>query len=170
LVIGTRSRRRALAASRAVLVLALVSSASACGDGGSGSSAPSGLYLQRIVRSVRCGAPQALVDDPFKPGRCVALGDVQLGPKDFVHPVVEQDPARGSGVGLTLTKAAAALFRREIASLVPGAPSAPGSGLTFVFDGRPLRWTLLPGPDTRVFVVTPDDTVAQRIVASLQSQ
>jgi hypothetical protein len=124
--------------------------------------------MQYIARTVGCGAPQAL-KDPYVPGQCIILGDLLFGPKDFVNPVVKHDSERGSGVGVTLTSRALAVFQHEIETLAPNAPPAPGTRLTFVFNRRPLRWTLLPGPDANLFVVTPNDRLAQRIVASLQS-
>ena len=95
------------------------------------------------------------------------LGGLQFGPEDFLNPVVQHDPERGSGVRVTLTSRARAVFQHEIESLAPNAPPGPGTRLAFVFEGRPLQWTLLPGPDAHLLVVTPNDRLAQRIVASL---
>jgi hypothetical protein len=153
----------------AVAVIALIGTTIACGTGGAGSSAPNTLHLQYVVRSVGCGAPQA-VEDPDAPGHCVVLGNSLFGPSDFTTPVVKHDAVRGVGVGITLTSSARAVFVRDFDTIARSAPDDADARLTFVFDGQALEWTLLPGPDANLLVVTPNATVANRIVASLQDR
>jgi hypothetical protein len=118
------------------------------------------------AKVAECGVPGALAD-PYLPGHCVILGDLQFSPTDFLNPVVKQDDRGEWGVGLTLTHQALAVFQHEIDSLVPNAPPDPTSRLLFVFKGQPLRWTSLPEADATVFVVTPSQALAQRIATSL---
>jgi hypothetical protein len=150
------------------VLIALVSTALACGDD-AGSSAPNTLHMQYVARMVRCGTPEA-VEDPDVPGHCIVLGNSLFDPSDFTNPVVKHDAALGSGVGVTLTSNARNVFVRVFETIAPNSLTAPGGRVTFVFDGRPLRWALLPGPDANLFVATPTESFAERIAASLRDQ
>jgi len=162
-------RRGSAAVPLALVLIALVSTALACGGDDAGSSAPNTLHMRYVAKMVRCRTPEA-VEDPDVPGQCIVLGDSLFGPSDFTKPVVKDDAALGSGVGVTLTSNARNVFLRNFETIAPNSLTAPGGRLMFVFDGRPLRWTLLPGPDANLLVVTGDKGLAGRIVASLHGQ
>jgi hypothetical protein len=153
----------------ALVVTALVSVAMACGGDDAGSSGPDTLHMQYVARTMGCGTPEA-IEDPNAPGRCIMLGDSLFGPSDFTNPVVKHDAVFGQGVQVTLTSRARAIFVRDFDSIASNAEADAGVRLTFVFDGQPLRWTLLPGPDANLFIVAPDTELAERIVRSIDHQ
>jgi hypothetical protein len=145
----------------------LVIAAAACSGNHSGASAPDTLSLRYVAKSVECGTPQA-VDDPDTPGRCIVLGESLFGPHDLTKPVVRIDGANGPGVAVTLADSAREYLAHHPEMLAPNTADVPGPRLTFVFDGQPLPWMLLPGPAANFFVATPSTNLAQRIVASLK--
>jgi hypothetical protein len=150
-----------------VVLLVLVGTALACSGDDAGSSAHDALSMRYVARRVECGADQA-VDDPQAPGQCITLGDSLFGPSDFTNPIVKHHAALGSGVEVTLTSGARDVLVHDLENIAPNAQTDPDARLTFVFDGRALPWTLLPGPDADLLVVTPSTKLAERIVASLQ--
>lgn len=150
-----------------MVVGAIVITAVACSEGDAGSSARDALHMQYVVKTADCGVSDA-VEDPDAPGHCIILGDALFDPSDFTNPVVKHDAALGTGVGITLTSRARDIFARNLETIAPNAQTDTGARLTFAFDGTPLRWTLLPGPDANLFVVTPTNTIAERIAASLR--
>jgi hypothetical protein len=120
--------------------------------------------MQKVTQA-SCSSPGS-VNDPAIPGKCIVLGDTQLGPADFTNAHKVNDPRLGPGVEVGVTEKSKLVLLND--ALAPGAPNT--TLYRFFFNGGPVVVGFT-SPQAQssitLFVRTPTAKLANEIVASV---